>query len=87
MKVVRAGDLPRSRGMTYFGGWDWPSAPAFPPVPPLPRGSLRTMFDAGPIDLEFGPEIDDAMESVRVQLDQLRPELDKVRTAVRWVSL
>src|SRR5687768_112528 len=47
MKVVRAGDLPRSRGMTYFGGWDWPSAPAFPPVPPLPRGSLRTMFDAG----------------------------------------
>lgn len=82
MKVVRAGDLPRSRGMTYFGGWDWPSAPAVPPVPPLPRGSLRTMYDAGPIELEVGPEFREAMEGVRLQLDRMRPELDKVRATV-----
>ena len=25
MKVARAGDLPRSRGMRYFGGWDFPA--------------------------------------------------------------
>ena len=85
MKVARAGDLPRSRGMTYFGGWDFPAMPAMPavpPAPPFPRGSLRTMYDAGPIDLELGPEIGDAMKSVRLQLDRLRPELDKVRMTV-----
>jgi predicted metalloprotease with PDZ domain len=83
MKVVRAGDLPRARRTTFFGGWDWPAFPAAPAMPPLPpRGSLRTMDDAGPIHLEFGPEIGDVMESVRLQLDRLRPELDEVRTAV-----
>ena len=85
MKVARAGDLPRSRGMTFFGGWDFPAMPAVPPapaLPALPRGSLRTMYDAGPIDLEIGPEIGDAMKSVRLQLDRLRPELDKVRMSV-----
>jgi len=92
MKVARAGDLPRSRGMTYFGGSDFPAMPAMPAVPPVPpsfpRGSLRTMYDAGPIELELGPEIERAMEDVRRQIDELRPELDRVRGAVvRSVSL
>ena len=94
MKVARAGDLPRSRGMMYFGNWDFPAmpampaVPAMPPVPPsFPRGSLRTMYDAGPIELEIGPEMERAMEGVRRQLDGLRPELDRVRAAVRSVSL
>ena len=86
MKVARAGDLPRSRGMTYFGGSDWPAlptVPAAPAMPPLPpRGLPRMMYDAGPIQLEIGPEIGEAMDRVRLQLDQLRPELDKVR--VDW---
>jgi len=75
--------------MTYFGGWDFPALPAAPAVPPLPpRGSLRTMYDAGPIELELGPEIERAMEDVRRQIDELRPELDMVRGAVvRSVSL
>ena len=78
MKVARAGDLPRSRGMTYFGGWDWPAMPAVPAVPAapaFPRAPLRTLYEAG-------PEMDDAMKSMRLQLDRLRPELDKVRIAV-----
>ncbi len=80
MKVARAGDLPRQRGMTYFGGGDFPP---IPPVPPLPRGGMyRTMEHLGPIRLEVGPELDQSLEGVRMQLDQLRPELDRIRTEV-----
>ena len=87
MKVARSGDLPRSRGMTYFGGEFFgpgpmmppmPAMPAVPAVPGTPR-ALRMLRDVGPIQLEVGPEIDDALEGVRLQLDRLRPELDRVR--------
>jgi serine protease Do len=80
MKVARAGDLPRQRGMTYFGGGDFPP---IPPVPPLPRGGMyRTMEHLGPIRLEVGPELDESLEGVRTQLDNLRPELDRIRTEI-----
>ena len=83
MKVARAGDLPHSRGMTYFGGFDVPGIPPMAPMPPLPRGGLfRTMDHIGPIRLEVGPEFDRSLEGVRMQLDQLRPELDRIRTEV-----
>jgi S1-C subfamily serine protease len=83
MKVARAGDLPHSRGMTFFGGWDVPGVPPMAPMPPLPRGGLfRTMDHFGPIRLEVGPELDQSLEGVRMQLDKLRPELDRIRTEV-----
>lgn len=81
MKVARAGDLPRSRGMTFFGGWDGPPVPrmpAMPAMPVFPRGTMRTMRDVGPINLEFGPELD----AVRMNLDRMRPELERIRANV-----
>ena len=84
MKVARAGDLPRSRGMTYFGSGDFfPGMPAVPPLPPMPpRGVFRTMENFGPIRLELGPEMGERLERVRAQLDRVRPELERVRTEV-----
>jgi hypothetical protein len=79
VKVARAGDLPRSRGFTYFGGGDFPP---IPPVPALPRGGFfRTMDHFGPIRLEVGPELD-SLDEVRMRLEKLRPELDRIRTEV-----
>ena len=84
MKVARAGDLPRSRGMTYFGGGDFfPPIPPTPAMPPMPRGGVyRTMENFGPIRLELGPEMGESLERVRAQLDRVRPELERVRTEV-----
>jgi serine protease Do len=82
MKVARAGDLPRSRGMTYFGGWDFPSVPPMPAMPAMPRSGFRTMENYGPIRLEMGPELGESLDGVRMQLDRLRPELDRIRTEV-----
>ena len=82
MKVARAGDLPRSRGMMYFGGGDFPGFPPVPPVPPTGRGFYRTMENFGPLRLEVGPEFGESLEGVRMQLDKLRPELDRIRMEV-----
>jgi len=85
MKVARVGDLPRSRGMTYFGGGEFPGMPpmpAMPVMPTMPRGAFRTMENFGPIRLEVGPELGESLEGVRMQLDRLRPELDRIRTEV-----
>ena len=57
LKVARAGDLPRSRGMTYFGGEfgpgptmpPMPAMPAVPAAPGFPRGALRMLRDVGPV--------------------------------------
>jgi len=80
MKVVRAGELPRSRGMTFFGGDEF--FPGMPAMPPMPRGTLRTMLDGDPIHLELGPELGESLEGVRMELDRLRPELERVRASV-----
>ena len=83
IKVARAGDLPRSRGMNFFGGNEFfPGMPAMPPMPPMPRGTLRTMLDGDPIHLELGPELGESLEGVRMELDRLRPELEAVRASV-----
>ena len=83
MKVARAGDLPSSRGMTYFGGSDFPAMPPMPPMPAgIPRGVFRTMDNVGPIRMEMGPEMDARLEHLRAQLDNMRPELERIRTEV-----
>jgi len=61
MKVVRAGDLPRSRRSMYFGDMMMPPMPAMPAmpsmpaVPPMPPSGR--MYRAAPIEFELGPEI------------------------------
>lgn len=87
MKVARAGDLPHSRGMMYFGGMEapmppMPPMPAVPGVPAIPRGAFRMMDDVGPIRLELGPEMGRSLDRVRMQLDRLRPQLERIRTQV-----
>jgi hypothetical protein len=80
MKVGRAGDLPRRRGMTYFGGDAIgmpaiPSMPAMPPMPPSAEWKLRS----APIELEMAPDLQEQLEGVRVKLDQMRPQFDRIR--------
>lgn len=83
MKVVRAGDLPRSRGMTYFGGWDGPPTPPVPPVPALPRGGMfRTMEHFGPMRLEVGPEWEQGLQSFRTEIEKLGGEIERIGTEV-----
>jgi serine protease Do len=83
MKVARTGDLPRSRGMTYFGGGEFPGMPPIPPMPPMPRGGVfHTMENFSPIRLDFPPEMGESLEAVRTRLDQLRPDLERIRTEV-----
>ena len=85
MKVARAGDLPKSRGMMFFGGWEappMPRMPAMPAIPAVPRGPMRTMIDGEPIHLEFGPEIARSLDAARMEVERLRPELDRVRKTV-----
>ena len=84
MKVARAGDLPRSRNMTFFGleGPPVPGVPGVPgmprvaPLPPLPPDGVRE----APMRLELGPEFGERMRQVRAQIDRMRPELDRMRT-------
>jgi hypothetical protein len=83
MKVARAGDLPRSRRMTYFEGFDVPPMPPrMPMAPAFPRGAFRSWSDVGPMQLEIGPEFGRSLDRVRLELDQLRPELDRIRTEI-----
>jgi predicted metalloprotease with PDZ domain len=83
MKVVRAGDLPRRRGMMYFGDAPMPPMPAMPAmpsmpmIPPTPPTEMR--FRTAPIELEIAPDLQEQLEGVRVKLDQMRPELDRIR--------
>ena len=79
MKVARSGDLPRSRGMRYFGGWDFPSMPAMPAMPAMPRGAFRTMDNVGPIRMQVRPEVGQSLQRVRARLDALRPSLERLR--------
>ena len=83
MKVVRAGDLPRSRRMMYYGGDVIgmpampviPSMPAMPPMPPSAEWKLR----GAPIQLEIAPDLQEQLEGVRINLDQMRPALERIK--------
>ena len=82
MKAVRAGDLPRTRRMTYFDSDMFapvippiPSMPAMPPMPPSGEWKLR----GAPIQLEIGPELQEQLDGVRFKLDQMRPEIERIK--------
>jgi serine protease Do len=78
VKVARAGDLPRrSRG--YFGGMGvlapMPSMPPMPAMPAMPRVRSRPMES---IHMEFGPAIEEGLREAGLQLERIRPQLDRV---------
>ena len=81
VKVARAGDLPRrSRG--YFGGMGviapmppMPPMPAMPAMPAMPRVRSWPMES---IHMDFGPELQEGLREAGVQLERVRPQLDRV---------
>jgi serine protease Do len=80
LKVARAGDLPRSRSMMYFGDAPMPPMPAIPSMPVLPpMPATEWRLRGAPIELEIGPDIQEQLDGVRVKLDQMRPELDRIK--------
>jgi predicted metalloprotease with PDZ domain len=82
MKVARAGDLPRSRGMMYFGDAPMPPMPAMPSMPAMPvlppTPPTGWQIRGAPIDFEIGPEVQEQLEGVRMKLDQLRPDIERI---------
>jgi len=83
MKVARAGDLPRSRGMMYFGDAPMPPMPAMPAMPSMPAlpptPPTGWQIRGAPIDFELGPEVREQLEGVRIKLDQLRPDIERMK--------
>ncbi len=80
LKVARAGDLPRSRGMMYFGDAPMPPMPAIPSMPVLPpMPATEWRLRGAPIELEIGPDIQEQLDGVRMKLDQMRPEFDRIK--------
>jgi len=96
MKVARAGDLPRSRGMMIFGGVGpmspmpvmapmapmspmpmrvRPALPATPAVPPEPPELMEPLSD---MHFEIGPQIEAALRQAGLQLERVRPQLERV---------
>jgi serine protease Do len=78
VKVARAGDLPR-RSRTYFGGMGG-MAP-MPPMPPMPAMPAMPRVRSWPIEsvhMEFGPALEEGLREAGVQLERIRPQLDRV---------
>jgi hypothetical protein len=94
MKVARAGDLPRGRGMMIFGGLaPMPPMPAMAPMSPMVRMApmrVRPAVPATPptppdaalapddLHFELGPQIEAALHDAGVTLERVRPQLERV---------
>jgi len=91
MKVARAGDLPRRRGMMIFGGvGGMPPMPAMAPMAPMapmPMVRMRPVAPAVPPELmeplsdmhfELGPQIEQALHQAGASLERVRPQLERV---------
>jgi hypothetical protein len=81
MKVARAGDLPRgSNSMMYFGdmrGMLPPLAP-LPPMPPMPAMPRMHDWPVDGVHFELGPQIEEGLHEAGVQLERVRPQLDRL---------
>jgi hypothetical protein len=82
MKVARAGDLPRRNDNMMFldgggMGFSLPRMPARPPVPPMPPAGARGWPMDG-VHLELGPQIEAGLRDAAIELDRVRPELDRI---------
>jgi hypothetical protein len=69
VRVARAGDLPRLGGMMIYGGMGMGP----PPMPPVPRG-----WPMSSVHWELGPQIEAGLREAAMQLDRVRPEVDRV---------
>ena len=93
LKVARSGDLPRGqRGMTYFGGdGAMHGMRMMPPMPPMPAMAPRVPRPPMPMmdDMRYnmGPEIrrsvEQSIEGLRMRLEDIRPQLDRIEPRVR----
>lgn len=79
LKVGRAGDLPKGQGgMTYFGGdgfFRMAPMPAMPTMPAMPRMAPMPAMPPGRTWMEYSPDVERALESARVQIERIQPEL------------
>ena len=86
MKVARAGDLPRGSRMGMGGPpWFFPGMPEaawapMPPSAPSAPGRMPELLDGPGVRFEMEPEFRERMNDVRVQLDRMRPQLEKIGT-------
>lgn len=87
LKVARAGDLPKN-GMMYFGGdgfggtmMTMPAMPRMMPMSPMtpmaPMAPMAPMPSMDGFRYEVSPELRRDLEGVRIQLDNIRPQLER----------
>jgi predicted metalloprotease with PDZ domain len=75
VKVARARDLPRSRGMTYFGAE--PPIPAMPMMPDMPRMPERPRVPMTPRP-PLPPDGQALMRTMPQRFELVRPQVDRV---------
>jgi serine protease Do len=97
LKVARAGDLPRTRGMMFMDGPGMDFMPAMAPMAPMspmPMMRARVARPATPaappeppdavdwqssdLHFEIGPQIEAALREAGLQLDRVRPQIERV---------
>ena len=92
LKAARAGDLPRSSGMMFMSGdgisgsmMSMPAMPTMPAMPSMPRTPMMPMAPMSPMRsmdgyrMEISPEVSRAMEGARVRLQEVGPQLERMR--------
>jgi serine protease Do len=81
MKVARAGDLPKnSNRMMFLGGMGGMLAP-MPPMPPMAPMPAMPRAQDWPMEnfhFEIGPQIEEGLHEAGVQLERVRPQLDRL---------
>ena len=80
VKVARAGDLPR-RSRTYYGGMGIAPVPPMPPMPAMPAMPAMPRVRTWPLEtfhMELGPAIEDGLHEAGVQVERIRPQLDRL---------
>jgi hypothetical protein len=85
VKVARARDLPRPRGMTYFGSE--PAIPAMPIMPDMPRMPARPRVPMTPRP-PLPPDGQALMRTIPQRFELARPQVDRmVRVRPRGMTI
>ena len=89
LKVARAGDLPKSGAMMFMGDGfmgattAMPAMPAMPRLPNMPMTRMAPMAPMAPMPpmdgfrFEMSPEFRRDLEGIRVQLNNIRPQIER----------
>ena len=90
MKVARFGDLPKRSGTMMFLGDMGTRMPAMramppmvpmramPPMPPTPPMQARRDWPTTSMHFEIGPQIERALQQAGLELERIRPQLDRL---------